>query len=146
MQQSPVTLDSLNLVNAAGEVVPLSAVTQIEQTTAPLSVSHDRLFAATTISFNLPAGVPLSDGTRAIEDAMVSLGVPNTIHGGFAGTASVFQQSLASQPWLILAALLTIYIVLGILYENLLHPLTILSTLPSAGMVRCSRCGPRTWS
>ncbi|MET0509312.1 MAG: efflux RND transporter permease subunit, partial [Burkholderiaceae bacterium] len=134
MQQSPVTLDSLNLVNAAGEVVPLSAVTQIEQTTAPLSVSHDRLFAATTISFNLPAGVPLSDGTRAIEDAMARLGVPNTIHGGFAGTASVFQKSLASQPWLILAALLTIYIVLGILYENLLHPLTILSTLPSAGI------------
>ena len=134
MQQSPVTLDSLNLVTAAGEVVPLAAVTTTEQTTAPLSVSHDRLFASSTISFNLPAGVALSTAARAIEDTMARLGLPNTIHGGFAGTAGVFQQSLASQPWLILAALLTIYIVLGILYENLLHPLTILSTLPSAGL------------
>ena len=134
LQQSPVTLASLNVVTSAGEVVPLSAVTSIEQTTAPLSVSHDRLFASSTISFNLPAGVALSTAARAIEDAMARLGMPNTIHGGFAGTAGVFQQSLASQPWLILAALLTIYIVLGILYENLLHPLTILSTLPSAGL------------
>ena len=134
LQQSPVTLESLNVVTSRGEVVPLAAVTRIEQTTAPLSVNHDRLFAASTISFNLPQGVALSDAARAIEDAMVRLGMPDTIYGGFAGTAGIFKEALASQPWLILAALLTIYIVLGVLYENLLHPLTILSTLPSAGI------------
>ena len=132
--ENPAVLGSLNLVNGRGEVVPLSAVTRLEMTTAPLAVSHDRLFAASTISFSLPDGVPLSEATAAIQDTMARIGMPATIHGGFAGTLGVFQKSLANQPILILTALLTIYLVLGILYESLLHPITILSTLPSAGV------------
>src|SRR5207249_6897215 len=89
---------------------------------------------ASTISFNLPEGVSLSQATRAVNDALARLGVPNTIHGSFQGTARAFQASLQSQPWLILTALLTVYIVLGVLYESYVHPLTILSTLPSAGV------------
>src|SRR5262249_36424853 len=86
------------------------------------------------ISFNLPEGVSLGAATRAIDDALARIGVPSTIRGTFQGTARAFQDSLSSQPWLILAALLTVYIVLGILYESYVHPITILSTLPSAGV------------
>jgi multidrug efflux pump len=97
-------------------------------------VNHQSQFVASTLSFNLPPNVSLSQATRAVQQAMARIGMPTTIHGSFQGTARAFQQSLASQPWLILAALITIYIVLGILYESVVHPLTILSTLPSAGV------------
>jgi multidrug efflux pump len=99
-----------------------------------LSVSHQGQFAAMTISFNLPPGVVLSDALKAIDTAAVRIGMPSSIHGSFQGTAKVFQESFASLPYLILAALLTIYIVLGMLYESYVHPITILSTLPSAGV------------
>jgi len=97
-------------------------------------VNHQGLFVATTISFNLPPGKSLGDATAAIEATSRQIGLPASIHGSFAGTAQVFQQSLASEPLLILAALAAVYIVLGILYESYIHPITILSTLPSAGV------------
>ena len=103
-------------------------------TNTPLGVNHQGQFVASTISFNLAPDVSLSQATRAIEDAMARIGVPDTIRGSFQGTARAFQASLDSQPWLILAALLTVYIVLGVLYESFVHPITILSTLPSAGV------------
>ena len=114
--------------------VPLASFARYEATSTPLSVNHQGQFAASTISFNLPVGVSLSDATRAIDDAMLKLGVPTSVHGSFQGTAKAFQDSLNNQPLLILAALIAVYLVLGILYESLVHPLTILSTLPSAGV------------
>ena len=132
--QSPQALADVHVVTSAGARVPLSAFSHWETTATPLSVSHEGMFPATTVSFNLAAGVSLSKGTAAIEDTMRAIGVPSTVQGGFAGTARAFQASLSSQPWLILAALVTIYIVLGILYESWVHPITILSTLPSAGV------------
>jgi multidrug efflux pump len=128
---------SANAVPASSAVprqVPLSAFAHYEPTNTPLAVNHQGQFAASTISFNLPEGVSLSQATRAIEQAMSRIGVPSTVHGTFAGSARAFQQSVQSQPVVILAALLTIYIVLGVLYESYVHPLTILSTLPSAGL------------
>ncbi|MDQ3028177.1 MAG: efflux RND transporter permease subunit, partial [Pseudomonadota bacterium] len=98
------------------------------------SVSHQGTFAATTISFNLAEGVAMSEASELIRDAMARIGVPTSIYASFEGTARLFQQGLDNQPWLILAALLTVYIVLGILYESTVHPITILSTLPSAGV------------
>ena len=115
-------------------MVPLSAFASYGPGNTPLAVNHQGNFAATTISFNLPPGVSLSEAVRAIDRATVQVGLPNTIHGTFAGNARAFQQSLADEPILILAALATVYIVLGILYESYIHPLTILSTLPSAGV------------
>jgi multidrug efflux pump len=100
----------------------------------PLAVHHQGLFVASTISFNLKPGIALSEATAAINEAMARLHVPVTIRGNFQGTARLFQQSLANQPFLIGAALLAVYIVLGVLYESYIHPLTILSTLPSAGV------------
>jgi multidrug efflux pump len=114
--------------------IPLSAFARWETTATPLAVNHQGQFAASTISFNLPVGVALSEATLAINTAMLQIGVPTSVQGSFQGTAKVFQASLANQPILILAALLAVYIVLGILYESLVHPLTILSTLPSAGV------------
>jgi multidrug efflux pump len=114
--------------------VPLSAFAHYEATNTPLAVNHQGQFAASTISFNLPENVSLSQATAAIERAMSRIGVPGTVHGTFAGTARAFQQSVSTQPVIIVAALLTIYIVLGMLYESYVHPLTILSTLPSAGV------------
>jgi multidrug efflux pump subunit AcrB len=99
-----------------------------------LSVNHQGQFPAVTISFNLPEGVSLGQAVPVIEQAEQQIGVPSTVHGSFQGTAQAYQESLASQPYLILAALLTVYIVLGVLYESLIHPITILSTLPSAGV------------
>jgi len=115
-------------------MVPLSAIARFEIGQAPLAVNHQGLFAATTISFNLKPGVALSEATRAIDEAILRIGVPGTIVATFEGTARAFQSSLKRQPLLILAALLAVYIVLGVLYESLVHPLTILSTLPSAGV------------
>ncbi len=117
-----------------GAQVPLLAFASYGLNNTPLSVNHQGQFAASTISFNLPPGISLSEATKAISDTMNRIGVPGSIRGNFQGTARTFQASLQSQPWLILAALITIYIVLGILYESYVHPITIISTLPSAGV------------
>jgi multidrug efflux pump len=114
-------------------MVPLSSFTHWNPTNTSLSVNHQGQFVATTVSFNLPPGASLSTSSRAVENALLKIGVPSSIHGSFQGTARVFQSSLANQPFLILAALMTVYLVLGMLYESLIHPLTIISTLPSAG-------------
>jgi len=132
--QSPEGLQQIYLHPAAGGVVPLSAIAHYEPTTAPLSVSHQGQFPAVTLSFNLAPGVALSDAVLAIDQMEQSIGIPATIRGGFSGTAQAFQSSLASEPLLITTALLAVYIVLGILYESYIHPITILSTLPSAGV------------
>jgi multidrug efflux pump len=118
----------------AETMVPLSAVAHFTTGNIPLAVNHQGLFVASTISFNLPPRVALSDAIREINAAMIRIGVPASIHGTFQGTARAFEQSLANQPYLILAALVAIYIVLGMLYESFIHPITILSTLPSAGV------------
>jgi multidrug efflux pump len=115
-------------------MVPLSAIASFGPGTTPLSVNHQSQFVASTISFNLPPGVSLSTATQAIYQTMGEIGMPGTIHGSFQGTAQAFQQSMSDQPILILAALAAVYIVLGMLYESYIHPLTILSTLPSAGV------------
>jgi multidrug efflux pump len=132
--QGPETLKRLYLTSRSGEQVPLSAIARVETTNTPLAVSHQGGAPASTISFNLPPGVSLSQATDAINNAMAELGVPVALRGSFAGTANAFQQSLSAQPLLILAAIVTIYLVLGMLYESLVHPITILSTLPSAGV------------
>jgi len=119
---------------SAETMIPLSSVASFTQGETPLVVNHQDLFVASTVSFNLSPGVSLSTATTAIEATMTRIGMPASIHGGFAGAAKIFQQSLASEPFLILAALATIYISLGMLYESYIHPLTILSTLPSAGV------------
>ncbi|HEY4083597.1 MAG TPA: multidrug efflux RND transporter permease subunit [Burkholderiaceae bacterium] len=132
--QGPETLAKLYVTTSGGTQVPLSSFSHVETTNTPLSISHQGGAPATTISFNLPPGVSLSQATDAINNAMSELGVPVSVRGVFAGTANAFQQSLSSQPLLILAAIITIYLVLGMLYESLVHPVTILSTLPSAGV------------
>ncbi|MEA1831018.1 efflux RND transporter permease subunit [Methylobacterium durans] len=122
-------------VSSAKEtMIPLSAFARLETGNAPVQVSHQGLFVATTISFNLASGKSLSDATAAIEEAMASLRLPATIHGEFAGAAKNYQASASRQPLLILAAILAVYTILGILYESFVHPITILSTLPSAGI------------
>jgi multidrug efflux pump len=132
--QHPDTLDAIYVASGSGQLVPLSSVARFTRTIAPLAVNHQGQFPAITLSFNLLPGVSLGDAVIAIERVARDIGMPTTIRGGFQGTAQVFQESLANQPWLILAALVAVYIVLGILYESLVHPLTILSTLPSAGV------------
>jgi multidrug efflux pump len=132
--QSPEGLKEIYLHSASGGVVPLSAIAHYAPATAPLAVNHQGQFPAVTLSFNLAPGVALSDAVQAINQTEQSIGMPATIHGSFAGTAQAFQTSLASEPMLIVAALLAVYIVLGILYESYIHPITILSTLPSAGV------------
>ena len=132
--QSPEGLKEIYLHTAAGGIVPLSAIAHNEPATAPLSVNHQGQFPSVTFSFNLAPGVALSDAVQAISQTEQSIGMPATIRGSFSGTAQAFQSSLASEPFLIVAALLAVYIVLGILYESYIHPITILSTLPSAGV------------
>jgi multidrug efflux pump len=122
------------VATSAETMIPLSAVAHFTTGATPLSVSHQGLLVANTISFNLPPNVSLSDATATIDATMNRIGVPATIKGSFQGAAKAFQDSLSNQPYLILAALVTIYIVLGVLYESYVHPLTILSTLPSAGV------------
>ncbi|HLJ87862.1 MAG TPA: multidrug efflux RND transporter permease subunit [Candidatus Angelobacter sp.] len=117
-----------------GSEVPLSAFTRVRPSNAALQVNHQGPYPSVTISFNLAPGAALGDATKMIETAKRDIGMPPSISGGFQGTAAAFQSSLSDEPWLILAALLTVYIVLGILYESVIHPLTILSTLPSAGV------------
>ena len=133
-QQRPESLNDIYLISAGGQRVPLAALAHYEPDTTPLQVNHQGLFAASTISFNLAKGVSLGQAQQAIAVEMARIGLPGTIQGGFQGTAKLFQDTLNNQPLFILTALLVIYIVLGILYESTIHPLTILSTLPSAGV------------
>ena len=132
--QSPDALQDVYISAAGNAQIPLSAFAHYEMTNTRLAVNHQGQFPASTISFNLPPDISLSQATDAIRDAMDRIGVPTSVHGNFQGTARAFQASLASQPWLILAAILAVYIVLGVLYESTIHPITILSTLPSAGV------------
>ena len=132
--QSPESLRNLLFITPTGARIPLASFARLELTNTPLSVNHQSGTPASTISFNLPVGVSLSEATAAINNAVAELGVPVSVRGSFAGTANAFAKSLSTQPLLILAALVTIYLVLGILYESLIHPITILSTLPSAGV------------
>ena len=130
----PEKLGDLYVRSAGGGQVPLSAFTQFKETMGPLIISHQGQFPATTLSFNLAPHASLGDAVKAIDSATKKLGMPASIRGNFQGTAQAFQSSLANEPILILAALITVYIVLGVLYESYIHPVTILSTLPSAGV------------
>jgi multidrug efflux pump len=132
--QSPEALKNVYVKASAGKEVPLNAITHFETTTAPLSVNHQGQFPSVTVSFNLAPGVALSDAAKAILDMEARIGMPATIHGMFSGTLQQFQASLSTEPLLVLTALAAVYIVLGILYESFIHPITILSTLPSAGV------------
>ena len=132
--QRPETLRDIYVRSATGDRVPLSAFTHFEQTATSLAVNHQSQFPAVTVSFNLAPGVALGDAVKAVEAATQQMGLPANIRGSFQGTAQAFQASLANEPLLILAALVAVYIVLGILYESYIHPITILSTLPSAGV------------
>jgi multidrug efflux pump len=133
-QENPAMLRLLRVPGANNAQVPLSAIARFEQTTAPLLLTHQEQFPSATLSFDLAPGYSLSHAVDAIAKAGTDIGMPQTISGSYAGDAAEFQRSLAAEPWLILAALVVIYIVLGVLYESWIHPITILSTLPSAGI------------
>ncbi|HXE94765.1 MAG TPA: MdtB/MuxB family multidrug efflux RND transporter permease subunit [Dongiaceae bacterium] len=133
-QQNPGGLHSLFLRGSGGGQVPLGAVTRIAETTGPLVINRQGQFPAATLSFNLAPGVSLGKAVEAIETAIAGMGLPASMRGTFQGAAQAFKASLTNQPLLILAALVTVYIVLGVLYESFIHPVTILSTLPSAGV------------
>jgi multidrug efflux pump len=133
-QTGPQALQFLDIRSLTGGQVPLNVFTQFSETTTPLAISRQGQFPAVTLSFNLTPGYSLGDAVTVIEQAAKSIGMPVSIKGSFQGTARAFQASLGNETWLILAALVTVYIVLGILYESYIHPLTILSTLPSAGV------------
>ncbi len=133
-QADPNSLLNLRFPGTAGAQVPLTAIATIERITAPLSVTHEQQFPSTTISFNLIPNASLGDAVKAVADAEREIGLPATINGSYSGDAAEFQNSLATEPYLILAAIVVIYIVLGVLYESMIHPITILSTLPSAGI------------
>jgi len=132
--QRPETLRDIYVASPAGAMVPLSAFARFERTSTSLAVNHQGQFPSVTISFNLLPGVALGDAVTSIQTATQQMGLPASIRSNFSGTAQAFQASLASEPLLILAALVTVYIVLGVLYESYIHPITILSTLPSAGV------------
>ncbi len=145
LQGTTETLNKIYIKSpTTGDQVPLSAFVHWSTVPVrPLSISHQGQFPATTISFNLAQGAALGQATDAIQAAVAELGVPPTVNGSFQGTAQAFQQSLGTVPLLILAALIVVYLILGILYESYIHPLTIISTLPSAGvgallMLSCS--------
>jgi hydrophobe/amphiphile efflux-1 (HAE1) family protein len=130
----PSAIDRIFVPAPGGGQVPLSTLVKLSETTVPLSISHQGQFPATTIAFNLAPDVALGQATVAIERAAAQIGMPASIHGQFAGTAQAFKDSLATQKYLIMIALLAVYIVLGVLYESLIHPITIMSTIPSAGL------------
>jgi multidrug efflux pump len=132
--QNPLGLNDVYVQTNSGGVVPLSAITHYEPTIAPLSVNHQGVFPSVTVSFNLAPGVALSDAAAAINEMEQKLGTPASIHGMYSGALQAFQASLSTEPMLIITALLAVYIVLGILYESFIHPITILSTIPSAGV------------
>jgi len=133
-QQNPDALKQIFVHSSNGTQVPLSAFTQFSSEAAPIAVNHQGQFPVVTLSFNLAEGVSLGQAVDAIKAAEQDIHLPPSIHAGFQGTAQAFQASLANEPVLVLAALLTVYIVLGVLYESYIHPVTILSTLPSAGV------------
>lgn len=133
-QRSAASLELMHIVNDEGAPIPLSTFTRFERSTSPVSVNHQGQFAATTISFNLTEGVALSEATRIINERLDALQLPVDIQADFEGSAASFESGVAAMPLLILAALVTVYLVLGILYESYIHPLTILSTLPSGGI------------
>ena len=133
-QNDPSQLRDIYVKSSTGAQIPLSAVTYLQSRRVPLAINHQGLTPAVTLTFNLAPNVSLSQATAAIEDARTRIGMPSAIQGGFQGSAQAFQQSLSSEPILILLAIFTVYIVLGILYESFIHPITILSTLPSAGV------------
>jgi multidrug efflux pump len=133
-QQTPDALQAIYVASKSGTLVPLAAISHFEQANTPLAVNHQAQFPSVTLSFNLAEGVSLGEATELIEKANRELNLPASVHGSFQGTAAAFQSSLSSEPILILAALAAVYIVLGILYESYIHPITILSTLPSAGV------------
>jgi multidrug efflux pump len=133
-QRTPKGLDTIYLRSAAGGEVPLAAFTHVERETSPLAVNRQGQFPAVTVSFNLAPGASLGEAVRAIDGALAELAMPASIQTGYEGTARAFLASLKNEPLLILAALITVYVVLGVLYESYIHPITILSTLPSAGV------------
>jgi multidrug efflux pump subunit AcrB len=133
-QATPDQIEKLYVPAAGGGQVPLSAVARVSESRTALSVNHQGQFPAVTISFNLAPDAALGQAVTAIERAMRQIGLPASAHGSFQGTAQAFQQSLASEPFLVVFALIAVYIVLGVLYESYVHPITILSTLPSAGL------------
>ncbi|MGH9438038.1 MAG: efflux RND transporter permease subunit, partial [Terriglobia bacterium] len=133
-QQSPDALQNIYVNSASGAEVPLSSFASFGPSTTTLAINHQGQFPAVTLSFNLAPGASLSQAVNAIKAAQRSIGMPASIRASFQGTAQAFQSSLANEPLLILAALITVYIVLGVLYESYIHPLTIISTLPSAGV------------
>jgi multidrug efflux pump subunit AcrB len=133
-QQSPDTLNDVYVRSATGVMTPLSAFSHFGPSNTALAVNHQGQFPSVTLSFNLAPNVSLGQATLAIDSAERSIGFPGTVHASFQGTAAAFQDSVASEPVLILTALLAVYIVLGILYESYIHPITILSTIPSAGV------------
>ena len=132
-QRNPSKLNDIYVLSTSGTAVPLGAFTHFESGTAPLSINHQGQFPAVTISFNLAPGVALGEATKAIENEQKKLGMPLSVQASFQGTAQAFIASLANEPLLILAAIVTVYLILGVLYESYIHPITILSTLPSAG-------------
>jgi hydrophobe/amphiphile efflux-1 (HAE1) family protein len=133
-QMDPASLSKIYVKSSGGGVVPLDGLVKVERTTAPLVITHQGQFPSVTLSFNVAPGVALGDAVTAIQQARASIGMPDTATARFAGTAAEFRSSLDTQPWLILAAVVAVYIVLGVLYESTIHPITILSTLPSAGV------------
>jgi multidrug efflux pump subunit AcrB len=133
-RDTPDSLKSVYLKSKSGVQIPLSALAEFSPGTTPLAVNHSAQFPSVTISFNLTPGVALGDAVQRIEAATHEMGLPQSIHGSFSGTAQAYQASLESQPLLIAAALVAVYLVLGMLYESLIHPITILSTIPSAGV------------
>ena len=132
--QSPEGLKDIYLSSSGGKTIPLLTVAKGQANTTPLAINHTGLFPSVTVSFNLAPNMSLSDATASIAQMQKRLGAPSTLQGFFAGTLLAYQQSLGTEPILILTALLAVYIVLGILYESLVHPLTIISTLPSASV------------
>jgi multidrug efflux pump subunit AcrB len=132
--QTPDGLKSIYMNSTSGGQVPLAAVTHYQPAVAPLTVNHQGQYPSVTVSFNLAPGIALGDAVNIINDTETKLGMPATIQGSFSGTAQAFQSSLQNEPYLITAAIGAVYIVLGILYESFVHPITILSSLPSAGV------------
>jgi multidrug efflux pump len=133
-QQNPGSFKDLYVKSNNATQVPLSAFTQVHTSTTSLAVNHQGQFPVVTLSFNLAPGKSLGDATKAIDQAEKEIGMPPSVHTAFQGTAAAFRNSLSTEPWLIVAAIVTVYIVLGVLYESYIHPITILSTLPSAGV------------
>jgi multidrug efflux pump subunit AcrB len=133
-QENALALDRLYVTTNAGTLVPLSAVTTVTESTQPLSINHSGEVPSVTVSFDLNKGYALSDAVSAVNRATTDLGIPETIQGSFQGTAAAFQQSTQNMGMLLFIAMIVVYIILGILYESFIHPLTILSGLPSAAM------------